>query len=63
MSFKLSAQKEEEIVYDEVKVVQKKAEQAADGKFKSNVSIIYILLLLGTFLVVPLVLLQLLSLL
>ena len=30
MSFNLSAQKEEEILYDEVKVVQKKAEPAAD---------------------------------
>ena len=61
MSFNLSVQKEEETVYDEVKT----PEQAADlnGKLKRNVHNIQVLLLLRTFLVMLLVLLQLLSLL
>ena len=65
MSFNLSVQREEETVYDEVKVPYKTPEQAADlnGKLKRNVHNIQVLLLLGTFLVMLLVLLQLLSLL
>ena len=61
MSFNLSA-KEEETVYDNVKVKNQTTEQATDikGKLKRNERNIQVLLRLGTFIVMLLVLIQLL---